>query len=283
MSIIARNQSYNLKKLFHVLAQTPPRKGDQTLVLKIGKIYSCFAITDATGKQLHELAYYTSDEINEDFLNRLLILHPELNQLFDKVIVNYDYEHNVLIPEQNFKKEEGPVLINVLHGIGKGFTTISDSIPENGFYLIYTVPTVVHEWVIRKFPFSTFNHTCRFRIKEILNNSNAEYLMSDFNTDTFSVSVCKEKQLLLSQSFPYTTPDDVIYYLLKICNQFSIAPAGVKLILSGLIEQQSTLFHELYQYFLNIDFKNADWIVKADNEYPLHFFASLKETIQCES
>jgi hypothetical protein len=49
-----------------------------------------------------------------------------------------------------------------------------------------------------------------------------------------------------------------------------------------MIDQQSALYKELYQYFLHIEFRNASWTIPAD-EYPAHFFTSLNELAQCVS
>lgn len=260
----------------------PPWKGEEILGLKMGKEHFCFAVTDEAGNHLHELAYYTADEIDEIFLSRLLVLHPELNQHFDKVMVSYDYGQNVLIPAQYFKQENSSSLLNGLHGVGIGNSIISDFVSDNGLHSIYSVPKPVHDWILLKYPFAIFSHACKHDIKNIPKGISSGYIEADFNADSVNVMVSSEEQLLLWQKYSYVTPDDVIYYLLKACQQFSLLPSEVKLTLSGLIDKQSNLFHELYQYFINIDFKNADWIIGNNNEYPLHFFASLNEIIRCE-
>lgn len=245
--------------------------------------YCCFAVTGPTGKQLYELAYYTADEINEFFLNQLLILHPKLNQSFQKVLLCYDHSENVLIPTQNFTQENASVLLNGLHGIGNRSTVIAEPVLENEAYSVYAVPKDVHGWMLSKFPTAIYFHSYDWGMKMLPSGNATGSIWVDFSTENFIAIVSKNNKLLLAQTFPYSTPDDVMYYLLKTCQQFSLSSLEVKLVLSGLIEKQSALFHELYQYFINIEFKNADWTVNEDDEYPLHFFAFLNEVIQCES
>lgn len=271
-----------MKKLFHVLAQTPPWKGEELLVFIIGKEHCSFAATDVAGKNLYELAYYTSEEINENFLNQLMVLHPELHQSFSKTLVTYDYVQNILIPAQSFRQENAVSLIRALTGIGKDMLTFSDVISGKEFYSIYAAPKQVHDWMVSKFPSAVFCHCSKFGVKNLPQEDQAGFVRIDFSTNIFNVIVSRGRELLLCQNYSYETPNDVIYYLLKICQRFSLSPSEAKLILSGLIDKQSNLFHELYQYFINIDFKNADWNINGDNEYPLHFFASLNETLQCE-
>ncbi|MBK8605606.1 MAG: DUF3822 family protein [Chitinophagaceae bacterium] len=106
-------------------------------------------------------------------------------------------------------------------------------------------------------------------------------LQVDFRKTEFVVIAANRNNILLTQTFEYTTPEDVLFYLLKICKQFSLSRERVELQLSGLVDKQSSLYKELYQYFINIDFRNALWNTGA--EYPAHFFTSLNDLAKCVS
>ncbi|MBS1920569.1 MAG: DUF3822 family protein [Bacteroidetes bacterium] len=272
-----------MEKLFHVLAPIPPRAGGNAFVCTIGKKHCCFAVTDTSGKLLFELAYYTADEINGIFLNKLPELHPELNQPFQKVLVSYDHSRISIIPARQFRKENASIILNTLHGIDCSTIELSGYISESEMNIIYGVPREVHSWMFAKFPNAIYSHVYKSVIKTISKNDSAGCIRIDFCENQFCVIASKNNQLLLTQTFSYSTPDDVMYYLLKICQQFSLSPLEIPLVVSGLIEKQSALFHELYQYFIHVQFKNSEWIVHEDNEYPLHFFTVLNEIIQCES
>ena len=70
--------------------------------------------------------------------------------------------------------------------------------------------------------------------------------------------------------------------ILKVCQENNLSQEQVKLSLSGLIEKQSVLFKELYQYFIHVEFRNAGWQLPG-NEYPAHFFTSLNDLARCAS
>ncbi len=141
----------------------------------------------------------------------------------------------------------------------------------------------VHDWILAKFPSVVYTHGYSNAIQNINEENKTGFIKADFSTNDFEVIVAKGDQLLLAQTFLYSTPDDVIYYLLKSCQQFSLSPQEVKLFLSGLIEKQSALFKELYQYFINIEFQNPDWKIYGHDKYPSHFFTSLNDLLRCES
>ena len=90
----------------------------------------------------------------------------------------------------------------------------------------------------------------------------------------------------MAQTYYYLKPEDVIFNLLKTCNRFSFSQDDVLLKVSGLIERQSALFKELYQFFLRIEFRNApDWgsISTGEVAYPAHYFTTLNDLAQCAS
>jgi hypothetical protein len=102
----------------------------------------------------------------------------------------------------------------------------------------------------------------------------------DFRPDDFTVLLVKSSRLLLAQTYTYSTPEDVVYYLLKICAQLGLSQQELQLQVSGLIDSDSALYKELYQYFLNIEFRESGW---QGNEYPAHFFTTLNDLARCAS
>jgi len=102
----------------------------------------------------------------------------------------------------------------------------------------------------------------------------------DFGVDEFELVVVKQNKLLLIERFEYTTPNDVLYQLLKICNEYSLSQYETQLAVSGLVDKDSALYKELYSYFIKIDFNNATW---SHADYPTHFFTVLNEIAKCAS
>ena len=95
-------------------------------------------------------------------------------------------------------------------------------------------------------------------LKNKMLHADSNCMLVDFKSDSFSVVLVRDNSLLTAQIFFYTKAEDVLYYLLNICKQFSITQNEVNILLSGLIDRNSTVFKELYQYFLNIDFDALD-------------------------
>ncbi len=148
-------------------------------------------------------------------------------------------------------------------------------------YNIYAVPAEIKDWVSRKFPTARFWHQYSLDVRNSIGVTEEGRLQVDFRKEEFVVIATNRNNILLTQTFEYTTPEDVLFYLLKICNQFSLSRERVELQLSGLVDKQSSLYKELYQYFINIKFRNAQW--NTGVEYPAHFFTSLNDLAKCVS
>jgi hypothetical protein len=267
-----------LKKLFDIYQSNIVKSGQQILLIMVGDKHLCFAITGGNNENLHRLAYYTSEGINEHGLAELFRLHPELNDSFEKIKVCFDYPQYVIVPDIFFHSADAPLFLETLHGTNEKSIIQFNTIAAWQLHNVYVVPSEVVDWLGKKFPTASYLHLFTARIQQVNTEGN---FWVDFGVDTFSLIALQENKLLLARSFPYSSPEDVIYYLLKTAQQFSFSTTDVRLMISGLIDKKSTLYKELYAYFLNIEFKNADWIFPENYTYPAHFFTSLNGIAKC--
>lgn len=269
-----------MKQLFHI--KNSDADGEQqVLSVKIGAGHAGFAITNKSGSELFQLAYCSIDSCNETELTKFFEAYPSLTNSFYEVLAGFDFPQSILVSSKDFKQDDAGLLLNVSGSNNLNSNIISELIAEWQLYNIYAVSKEVQEWLGKKFPSARFWHQYSLGIKNI-NAANANGTLAiDFRTDEFTIIAVKGSKFLLAQSFEYTTPGDVLYYLLKICQQFSLSQQEVQLQLSGLIDKQSSLYKDLHQYFIHIEFREANW--KAGSEFPAHFFTSLNDLAQCAS
>jgi len=247
------------------------------LYFRVGEKHCSFAVTDSSAGQLYRLAWYAAEQVDLCFLEELTTLHPELKQSFYQVQVCYDYPQGILFPVAGFRHEDAGQLKELLPSSN---ITVTEMLPEWQLFNVYAVPKEVHEWVNRQFPSARQWHQSSVSLRNNITAS-AGCLRVDFRQHDFTLLATKGHQLLLSQAFEYSTPEDVIYFLLNTCRQFALLQNEVKLELSGLVDKQSALYKELYQYFIHIDFRDAAW--RSNNEHPAHFFTSLNDLSKCVS
>ncbi len=254
----------------------------QVLSLKFGNGHFSFVITNKAGDELYKLAYCRAEEWNSGNLHELLSFFPELKNQFYRIQVCYDFEQSTLVSLSDFRQEESGTMLKALYGVNTESVVITEAIPEWQLYNVYSAPAELRQWLQQHFASALFRHQFSFAFKQMDGRGNGGSLYVDFRTDDFSVTAMRSSKLLLAQTYVYSTPEDVVYYLLKICSQFGLSQQEAEFHLSGLIDKQSALYKEIHQYFIHVDFREATWNVQGD-EYPNHFFTSLNDLARCVS
>ena len=275
-----------MKPVFKIGHSEDLNTSQANLLMEIGETHFCFAITDHMDQMMVRSVYYAAEEMDrDDLLKKVLQIHPELKQPFRQTVIGYYMRENILIPSKLYHFEETKKLLQSLYEKEQN-TTISESVSEWQLYNAYNVPVSLHELLTRNFATGNFWHVYSVILKNRIDQHDGGKLIIDFKTDSFSIVVLKNNSLLLAQIFAYSQPADILYWLLKICKEFSLSQNEVKLLISGLIDKRSAMYKELDQYFLNIEFASVANGVKLSNpfhEYPIHFFSSLYKLAACVS
>ena len=269
-----------MKELFHIINNNPENV-QRVLSMRLGEKHASFVITDKSGNELNELAYCSVEDWNDNILTDFFNQYPSIHHPFYQVFVAYDFPQSILMPSSVYQSGEAQLFLKSTHGTITGSQTVSELIPEWQLYNTYSVPDEISKWIKEKYPSAKTMHQYSLGVKKISAAGQEGILSVDFRKDDLTILVAGNSRLLLSQSFPYKTPEDVLYYLLKSCSQFSFSQQEVNVQLSGLIEKESSLYKELYQYFINLEFREAAW--KTGNEYPAHYFTSLNDLARCAS
>ena len=274
-----------MKQVYHIESGKKEESAQQVLSIRIGERHFGFAITSLHASELYQLTWYTDTEMNEEALREMTTKHPDLHFTYHHTFICYDNPQSVLVPLNHYKQDDAKLLLQSMFGISGKDAVVTEPVPGWQLHNIYAVPKEVYDWSYQHFPSSNYWHTYSIGIKNAVVTDFEGSLAADFRPDDFSLVVTRGTKVLLTQTFPYSTPADVIYYLLDTCRQFSFQQETVRLSLAGLIAKDSALYNELYQYFLHVRFREPDWRIPLPREqsYPSHFFTSLNDLAKCAS
>ena len=265
-----------MKTLFDI----PPDReigSGHTLLLEAGSDYCCRAYL--RDKRIEGLRFATFGEIEaEESLTQLV--SEEAKTGVQKAVVCSAFAQALLTPAKFFTQDYS--LLDVLYG-QPAQAYLNDAVPEWQMTMVYAMPAIVHEALQSSFSSLQTFHAYTPAVKVYNGYVADNQLALHFNPQHFRVLVKKDANLVLAQTYAYKTPLDVVYYLLKICYEFNLAQQNVYLILSGLIEQESSLFAELQQYFSNVHFAHPPEIAPPNDSYPHHFFTSIYNLASCVS
>ncbi len=201
---------------------------------------------------------------------------------FKKTTIVYSIQESVLIPFPLYRSDTSASAVDLLFG-DNSFQSeyLTDIVTEAGYYNCFRIRRDMFEVISKQFPDAQHWHLYSGLLGGY---SSAEPKMQvTFYTYKMVVSVFDKKKCLLLNSYPFQNAQDVSYYLLSIRKMLGLE--DIPLEVSGFIEQKSSLYNELYKYFLNITFQQLPSICEFTEEiiqFPSHYFSHLFRLDTCE-
>jgi hypothetical protein len=265
-----------LKTLFHI---GPEEQQGGPLLMEVGTDHCTYAFLSPDRRSITQLKYISFDPFNA--AEALQSIMEQLGQPGSDVAISSAFPQALLVPQRIYQENDHSLLDLVYDAQAQQYH--HDSIPEWQMVNVYGIPQPVFEALSRQFSSARFYHVYTTTLK-VYNGFMAENQVSvHFTTREFRVMVKKGQQVHLAQTYQYTTPLDVVYYLLKICYEFALEQSEVTIILSGLVENDSALYREIHQYFSEVHFSQAQGLTLPENPHPRYFFSSLYNLAACVS
>jgi hypothetical protein len=277
LSIIARSR---MKELFNYSKAGFEKDASQILILKVGERLRSAVVTDATWSQLYQVMYSKVEPSTDLNWRELESKYSWVSSNYSKVHIVVDYPNSLLVPDDRNWKEDAAILLNNMNGYCENEMILEERLPGHEARILYTVPNDTYNWLREKFPHATWNHARTLALMK-LSSEEGGALLLDFDTTTFSLVAARKDAFLLTRIYDYSTPEDVLFYLLQACRYLSLKPTEVSLGLTGLVDKDSALYKELFQYFIHVTLREAEW--KDDTGLPSHFFTSFKDVSVCVS
>ncbi len=273
-----------MKPIFQIKPAHNSQPHESVLSIRIGDKHLGFAISDAAGDKLYGLSFYSAEEVTGGLIEEVLRENAGLKQNFIKVLISYDYQQNVLLPTGEYSDADALLVLQQMHGVNGQSVTKSEVVPGWQLQNMFAIPREVYDVMIAQFPNAIYRHHHTIGVRAARLTDKEHLMLLDLRRDEFSLILIHRNQLLLAQTYLYITPADVLYILLNVCQQHGISQELLQLELSGLIEKDSSLYREIHQYFLDVNFRSPSWGDDSshDQSYPPHFFTSFNDLVLCE-
>lgn len=212
-----------------------------------------------------------SEELSEIVENE-----PSLRQSFSSVNIIYNIREATLVPRTYHNPMVKEETLSLLFGNQKEASLFDEHVRGKDIVNVYRVSKILVDTLRELFPFSVSYHSNTLLIPKLTENDNQ--LNCTVYQEFIKVILSKNGTIQLAQYLNYSTTTDVVYHLLNVCAQHEIPADSVSLSLSGMIDEKSALYKDLYNYFLQINFSSLpEGISSADgfDEHPQHFFQHL--------
>ncbi len=249
------------------------------LVLQVrldGFSYCCFDTLNQTVLFVREIDFSKFPRANkvEDHYWKAFVDNRELTKTYDEVVVIHDNNLNTFVPKALFDEA---YLGSYLQYNTKVFETDFfdfDDIANFEMNNVYIPYVNINNFLIDQFgPFTykNANSILVAKLLEMSKNIDSKRVFAHFSAKKFELVVAQNQNLLLFNSFEYTTKEDFLYYLLFTAEQLNLNPETFRLQLLGDISEDSEYFKIAYKYVRNVsladvsEYKKTNNLTKAEN------------------
>jgi hypothetical protein len=256
------------------------------LVLLAGPDTFSFIISGAENNFISLQSYHLPAETNADMaaarLKEIISSQDVLRQDFEKVVVIYCFPAALIVPGQFAAENNKKEMLELIFGDQHDALIKKDTDAVQNRQVVYSTDKQTASVFNYIFPTHTDKHLYSLLPGIAGLHSNGLYCI--FFNSSFTVLLLKEGKLQVVQTYSYKSPEDVVYYLLHVCESFDAEVNNTTVYLNGMISLDSRLYSEISKYFLEIDFGSLPGTItypEGIHEYPAHFFSYLVALSQC--
>lgn len=241
--------------LFSVLNEA----GDRCLAL--GSVRD---LARGSGGLVEQVRSFTS------FLHRVMETMPWLEGPFCKKQIIWEGSASTLIPAELMIREHMWEYLAFSHKLEAGETVLSDELEHPAAFNVFSVPEKIRELLTNRFSTDRMTHFSTHFITGILNDYKRRQehpvLYALISENHLDVALAGPEGLRIHNRFFFVTPEDVIYFLLSVLQQFSIEPQDARIALAGQVEAGSHLMELLEKYAGHTELLSAPPSVHVEKE-----------------
>lgn len=269
------------ERTFDIQSAEPERypKSDCVLTIEAGESHFGLMLFSQAKRRLFALRYYQFPlaEAAEAY-TAILLDDPWCREAWGRVQVFFHTRELILVPETLYHGNGADRMLSVVHGdLPKGMS-MADEIQGQGMLNLYRMPESLIDLLRRGFPHARYRHDATAVLDWLAAQHDTipeSLIFMEVYPKQVSVTVSRDRQLQLVQTYPYDIPEDISYHLLNISEQLGLDPDQVPVQVSGLIDPDSPLFMELLKYFRNLQTLPATACAALDDAFqdlPPHYF-----------
>lgn len=259
---------------------------DAHLFLFAGKYETVFAVLNRQRQQFEVLCvyHYSNSTDNTERLSMLqqILEHEELQKFYSKTDIIWCTPQSIITPQLFFNRDDCGEMLNLVYGDSGAYEVKYELVLKQQAYNVYREDAVTVQQVIKKFPGAVQWH----QSTPLLNllPAKRDLLYCNFSPASVTIMLRRQNQLQVIQTFEYSTSEDAAYHLLNTCQNFGVTASEIAVTASGMIDESSGLYKELYKYFSTIEFMELPDVFTYSDEiktYPSHYFSHYFATAAC--
>ncbi len=207
---------------------------------------------------------------------------------FKTVAVSVANEESTLVPSALFKKEDAEKYFQFNFNRAPA-NIYSENIRAFDMMNVFSVPASVNDCINHLFDNPSVHHHSTALLEGLhlaVRKSNEKLFLLNVRNGYIDIVVTEGRKLTLVNSFPYNNVDDLVYYVMFVCDRLQLNPETITTFIFGEAEKESAVHSMLYKYIRNIQFasrKNIFDFSYVFKDIPEHFYFNLFSLALCES
>ncbi|MGY5847003.1 DUF3822 family protein [Salegentibacter sp. HM20] len=180
----------------------------------------------------------------------------ELKAEVDELELLFTNELYSLVPAEYFSETNESDFLKFNTRILKTDFIAHDEISGGNMVNVYVPYANITNFFFEKYGEFEYKHSISILIESLLallREKEAKVYLNNRKSN-FDLVVIEDGDVLLCNSFSYSSPEDFLYYLLFTAEQLGLDPNKFELILLGDIQKDSEIFELCYMYIKNISF-----------------------------
>ena len=234
-----------------------------------------FLVTNIETKEIYfflEKKYkkpINSEELIVD-LKSIFNQNKELNDTFNEVAAIYATSLYSLVPSNLFDASKTSEYLKFNSKILATDFIAFDTLENHNITTVYIPFININNYLFDRFGDFSYYHSSSLLIEHLLSEEKSDASAKVYINITdhiFDFITVKNGELIICNSYEFTTAEDFIYYILFCLEQLKLNPDTVDLYISGSIEKEEDTYKILYNYIRNITFYGiGDQLILTEKE-----------------
>ncbi len=235
------------------------------------------SLTQIMGFENYEFELYDNQL---DCIQRIITPYLSFKDNLKEVLIRYDY-HSILIPNKHFTDELKKDVYNLIKGAVESQEISSEYNTTHDLHIVYPKIKEVHNYLSTQLNVNDIAHSNNYLLETSMYDTK---MICIFYHQNIKVILFKKNQFQVIEKFEFKTPEDVVYILQNTCKQFNVSTTDIALKLCGFISEESPLYKQIYNYFLDVEFYQFEKNITLSESFeniPKHFMSHLIQLIPC--
>jgi hypothetical protein len=238
----------------------------------------------------HENTRYIGLESYDIPLHRLAEQVNWIKKPAKSVVFIIENNRSTLIPVTLFEDSAKETYLNFSVEQQEEEKVLVDRLTTLDIVNIYGINDLLLDYLTMIFPRAKICHISSLLIEGIWMNFknliNDKRIFIFVRDEAFNMLIFEKKQLVFSNAFNVRAPEDFVYYVMFVMEQFNLNPEEIPVTLLGNIDKKTPDFELLFRYVRNVDFamrnESVSYSYVFDN-VPGHAFFTLLNPVLCGS